>query len=175
MKIEFKRLIIKDHLDYFYDLYLTNREFFRRIAPDLRKEDILNIEAISQGNFYIIYDEETPLGLSFLCRIDNSGLSCHLGFLLDKDFQDKQVAEGSKLAFYIARDFIKYIFRNTHLRKVSMCFLKTRTDIENSLTKGGFHKEAEFKDSVYFDGKFQDEIEYAIFKDKFITLYGEIS
>lgn len=172
MVVTFRRLDLKTNLEYVFDLYLKNREFFRRVAPDLRKEDILNIESIIQGTFYLVQDEnQNKLGITFLTRVDNSGLSCHLGVLLEEHYQDRKINE-IKIAFHVTRQFISYIFSHTHLRKISMCFLKKRIDIERSLIKGGFHKEAQYRESVYFEGKFQDEIEYALFKDDFIKLYG---
>lgn len=173
MKINISRIDLTIYSKYFYSLYTKNREFFRRVPPDLRKEDILNIESICQGNFYILVDEKDkePIGLAFLTQIDNNGLSCHIGLILDQEYQDHRLEDGNKVAYYAVKDFIQYIFTNTHLRKVSLRFLKSREDIENSLILAGFHKEAEFKESVYHQGYFQDEIEYAIFKEKFLSLY----
>lgn len=174
MNIRFERLNVEDYQEYIYALYLINREFFRRIAPDLRREDILKIESICQGNFYLIYNDSSNLGIGFLTRVDNSGLSCHLGLLLEPRFQDKVTNEGNKIAFYVMTEFMRYVFKHTHLRKISLCFLKKREDLVKSVVRGGFNKEAEFKEAVYFEGKFQDELEYSIFKDDFIKLYGEI-
>jgi hypothetical protein len=56
-----------------------------------------------------------------------------------------------------------------------MRFLAHRTDIARSLALGGFHLEAEYKESIFFDGKLHNEIEMAILRPKYEKIYFRAS
>lgn len=140
-------------------------EFFRRVPRGLSRAEFSNIEQLTGASFFV-----DTFGFACLADIDTYGGSCQIGFLLDKEYWDQKINE-KKIAFLMTYNFVENLFKNTQIRKVSMRFLSNRTDIKNSLVSGKFKKEAEFKQSVYFDGKYQDELEYALLKEEFERFY----
>lgn len=145
----------------------SNREFFRRFSPTMTKPELLEFEQLSQATLLTVLWDEFPVGFAVVTSIDPLALTCQIGLMLEPEFRDKLV-DGYKIAFWAMFRLCSYLFNDTPMRKVSMRFLKIRTDIEESLKKGGFKKEAELRDSTYCYGKFQDELEYALMKTTLI-------
>lgn len=145
-------------------------EFFRRIPPNLQRKDIVGIEALTGSVFYTFLEQNVPIGFASVSNIDPYGLSCQLGIILHKSFQDK-VLESTKYAFEATYEIVKFLFKRTTLRKVSMVFLANRGDIRQSLERGGFVQEGFFSESCHYDGKYQHEYQYSLTKKDFFEVY----
>lgn len=172
--IELTRYNPKEDSQVLYEIYKTPgfEEFFRRSPIGLGRDDFDKIEEKLQAMFFAVKYRSELVGFITLSCIDTYGMTCQFGLLLDGRYQDYRTDSGNKLCYEVTRCFLNYIFSNSLTNKVSMRFLQTRSDIEHSLTKGGFWKEAHFKDSVFFQGKFCDELEYAITRERFARCHS---
>ena len=141
-------------------------EFFRRIPPSLTRPELLNIESITQSQFFTVLWDEWPCGFVVVSQIENFGLSCQSGVVLFEDFQDKPV-DGMKIAFWALYKLCELLFEKTTMRRVSFRFLESRKDIENSFIKAGFKKEGSYEASSFCHGEYQNELEYMCNKEIF--------
>lgn len=148
------------------------KEFFRRVPKNWRESDVARFEESLNCHLYTYCIAGEPIGFAVVSDLDSYGSSVHTGFLVLKQFQDViYPPTGKKYAFECINLLLNHLFLHTHLHKASMRFLSSREDIKKSLTVGGFHIEAEFKDAVFFDGRWQDETEMAILRPKYEELY----
>lgn len=146
------------------------RQFFRRIPPNYSDAELLKIEELTGASFFCVRYGEEPVGFVMLSNVDAYGLSAHFGEILKKGWQDQKVGP-YKLALLVTVKFLHKIFTQTTIRKICAMFLASRADIEKTLTRGGFFKEAEFKESCRFNGTFQNELQYSIMSDDFLRKY----
>lgn len=148
------------------------KEFFRRIPKNWRVADVARFEELLNCHLYTYCIDGEPIGFAVVSDLDAYGSSVHTGFLLLTQYQDTiYPPTGRKFAFECITELLSHLFKHTLLHKASMRFLSTRKDIERSLTLGGFHKEAEFREAVFFDGRWQDETEMAILRPKYEEIY----
>jgi len=162
----------KDKANLFWDIYNDDKyyEFFRRIPPSLRKEDIENIESITSSDMYSCEMDCDVLGFAVVTKIDWYGLGAQVGLVLLDKYQDES-RNGHKLAFWAILALARILFDKMPLRRMSFKFLAKRIDIERSLQKGGLRREGYFDKSCIVNGIFEDELEYCLDKDHYEVMY----
>lgn len=141
-------------------------EFFRRAPPSWTSLEVHNFESLTQSQLFTVLWDEWPVGFAVVTQIDPFALTCQVGLLLFPDYRDK-IVDGYKIGFWSIYRLCEMLFERTTIRKLSMRFLKSREDIEKSLSRSGFWKESDLKESCLCYGKFQDEFEYAFNKESF--------
>lgn len=152
----------------------SNAEFFRRMPCGMTKPQVLDLENTTGSQIFTVLWDENPVGFSIVTNFDAFSLTVQIGLLLFPDYRDK-IVEDCKIAFWALFRLCKQLFDKTNIRKISVKFLKSRTDLEKSLVIGGFKKEGDFKESTYCYGQFQDELEYALYKTNLIEPSKPIS
>lgn len=172
-KIKIIRYQKEDHGEFLFEIYHNEkyREFFRRIPIGWSKENILNFEQMTNSQLFAVIVGECFVGFAIVTDIDNFELSAHIGLVLLEHYQDKKIGD-LKIAFLAMYELTKMVFGKSTIRKVKMKFLKKRTDIEESLKNGGFKKEGDYESSIKFNGRFEDELEYAMTEEMFWRKYG---
>lgn len=171
MSIYLKRYSKEEHGNLIYDAYCDkdDAEFFRRCPPTWNKEQCIDFEAQTGSQLYVIYDSDShePFAMCSLAHFCTYTLSCQVGIIVFNEFQ-RQKKDGqpySKLAMMEVADllFLKMIFK-----KMKCLFLAKRKDIVSMFEHYGFTKEGEFKDEIYFNGEWHDELEYALTKEVYV-------
>jgi RimJ/RimL family protein N-acetyltransferase len=162
------------HMPMLFHFYTEEeyKEFFRRVPFGLRPMDMNRFEDITKSSLYVALVEEIPHGFCIISELDEYGSTAHVGLVLDKKYWDKEYSPGQVYAHVVQVTFLKQIFAKTQLNKIIMRFLASRTDLEESLLRGGLVKEALLRESVFYDGKFCDELEYTITRKEFTEKYG---
>lgn len=168
--INIKRFEISYDVDKLYECYLSNdySEFFRRTPPDLTYSEVTQLDTPS-CRFYSIYNDSTLIGFITLNNIDNYGQSAGYGLLIFKEYQETKI-DNNKISFIASILFHKFIFSKTFINKLSARVLANRDDLVKNLERSGYEHEGYFKQAVLYDGKMCDEIEMAVFKDKFLEV-----
>lgn len=166
--------------DFLY-LLSTQREyknFFRRIPIGVQKEWMVNFEENTDTHIFWLIHKDPPheqIGFITLTKYDPFGLTVNGGVLLLTQYQDRY-CDNRKYAFWATLTMAQMIFDDTLFRQIYFKFLKKRTDIIDAFTKGGLNKIAEYPESIYYDGEWEDEVEYVFPKitylEKFKSHYG---
>lgn len=171
--IQFRRIEPEDH-PLLYAVYRdpAYKEFFRRVAKNLRYQDIQNFESLHNCHLYTFVSAGEQLGFAVVSDVDCYGASAHIGQLVLKQHQDVAPPGEAKVAFQCGKLLLDYIFKNTLTHKVYMRFLANRKDIERTLTLGGFQPEGLKREAVFFDGKWEDELEMSLLRPEYEKVYG---
>lgn len=152
------------------------RQLFRRLPVGLTKDEILNFEtqASPGSQLYAIISTDSKLlvGFGLLSTFCNYGLHAQVGMVLKEDFQSSKIGL-KNYSFYALKAFLTMIFSNLPIRKLKFKFLAFRKDLEHVFEKYGWVNRTEFKDDCIFDGEFQDELEYSMYRDFFLKTYKD--
>lgn len=148
----------------------SNKEFFRRCPQDWNFQDVANFEESTKSILFSCMYGNEPMGFASFGEVDHFGYNCHIGEVLTDDWKDRRI-EDKKVSFIIAFKLCKHIFKTTIMNKIKMRVLASREDLRISLPKGGFVEEAYLKENLFFDGKFVDEVEFALTRNDFKEFY----
>jgi len=129
-----------------------NAEFFRRVPP---LSDWLSTAAITQlwQAAWVIYEDETPVGLLNLHSLDPYSRSCEIGILVDNEASShrRQTVDA------VTDQMADYLFNYKNLHKVYLKVLEGREKLVKILESKGFVSEALLRDSVFFKGEYRNE------------------
>lgn len=173
--MEFRRTETAD-LDFLH--YLSTEadysEFFRRIPYNLTLDQFRNFENLTSSQAYTFFNEKGIAGYGLVSDIDPYGMSAQVGLILDKKYWD--VKSGlNKVSFNCLTQLCHYLFQKSPLYKVQFCCLSSRLDLIKSLEKGGCTKDGNFKESVWYEGRYQDETYLGITREKFYKTFPELN
>ena len=142
---------------------LQNAEFFRRCPPHM---DWLDPERVMQlwGNSWIIYEEDTPVGIVILHSIDSYGRACEFGMLVDKESSHHY----HKTAHQATNQLADYLFDYRNFHKIYVKILDSRDKLKDRLQRIGFTCEATLRDSIFFNGEYRNEYLMSCLKLEFI-------
>lgn len=161
------------HVEFLWEKYNDARyaDFFRRIPKDLSETSLKSIETITGAAFYPIYDSKGYLfALAETSGIDPYARSCDSGLLVDaKLFSD--TLEGS-LGEHVMREVIDFLFKSTPLNKVSLRFLSSNKNIQDSCVRNKMSLQGVFEDGIFYQGAWHNEYEYSITRK---TFYERVS
>lgn len=141
-------------------------EFFRRFTADLNLKSFENMETWLSGTIFS-FGEGELYGFASLSEIDVFGKSAQLGIIVLKKHRDLYFND-KKTAYLATSQFVDFVFRKIDLNKVSFRFLASRKDIEENLKRNGFTKEGDFKENVFYNGAYRDELSYSILRKDFL-------
>lgn len=113
--------------------------------------------------FVIIKKDDLKLigdiGIHFL---DKNEKQVEIGITLDKNFQGKGYATEA------LKQVIKYLFTDLKKHRITVSLDPRNVKSMNLIERLGFRKEAHFKESILSDGKWVDDLVYALLKDEWI-------
>lgn len=160
----------KEHLDILWECYNSPEyvEFFRALQKGQTKDMLGTYEQQMGGQLYLLKCQGESVGFVVIFQYDVNSLSCQVGLLLFPSERDKMVLD-KKVCAWALMATATFLFENFTIRKFTLLFLASRKDLIKSAERAGFIKEAEFIESCYCYGAFQNEIQYACFK----TLYDQ--
>lgn len=156
------------HGDFLWAVYQDPEycEFFRRMPPNWIRSQVMDLEYLAQCQLYVVHANDIPIGVAIVAHACPYSLTCQIGLLIAPEHRGILV-KGIKVAFWALYKLCEMIFERTATRKVSVRFLSERKDIEKSLLRSAFTKEAEFKESCLCYGEFKDELEYAATRETY--------
>lgn len=162
------RKIETNELIDFYKCYLDSDygEFFRRFPADLNFKSFENMETWLPGTIFS-FGETEIYGFASLSQIDAYGKSAQLGILVFKKHRDLYF-DSEKASNYFTRQFLNFVFKRIDLNKVFFTFLSSRKRIEEDFIKNGFLKEGDFKQNVFYNGEYKDEVSYSILRKNYL-------
>ena len=96
--------------------------------------------------------------------IGNDGFQCEIGCTLDKDYH------GKGFATEVMKAVISYLFKDLGKHRITASIDPENTTSIRLVEKLGFRKEAHFKKSLLFKGKWVDDIVYGLLNEEFQTV-----
>ncbi|SKC73948.1 GNAT family N-acetyltransferase [Maledivibacter halophilus] len=182
VKIETKRLIIRDHLEkdtdsihkllvdekamyYLQDIKTKNMDQSKQNLYEAIKES--KLENRTKYFFAIIMkDTDEYIGeIGFTVIIDFSyGKVVELGYFIRPKFWRRGIVTEA------AREVIKYGFNEAGVIKIESGCIKENIGSERVMKKVGMIKEGEFKKHMLLDGKLYDRVEYRLLKEEWELL-----
>ncbi len=170
MQLETKRLLIRpvtidDKNEIFY--YRRDKETnkYQGWIPDTLEDVEVFIQKtsaqINEPNTWfqmVIVDKETQrivgdIGIHF---IDNENKQVEIGCTLNKDFQNKGFATES------LKKVIDYLFNDLNKHRIIASIDPSNTNSIRLVERIGFRKEAHFVESLLINGKWVDDLIYAL-------------
>ncbi len=157
-------------------------DFYSLVSdPEVRSMSLLNTaktEEDGRKEFNMIINEqqnpERRLFIYAAVLMENDVYIGDCGFEIHKLFQPGGIIEigyflfkkfrGKGYATEIAGLLIDYCFENFPVHKIIASCDKRNTASEKIMIKCGMKKEGEFKKSRYKDGKWYDDLKYAVFR-----------
>lgn len=129
-----------------------NAEFFRRVPPLC---DWLAPAAIGTlwGTSWVVYEDDTPVGLLTLHSIDRYARSCEVGILVDS----KDSSHRRQTVDAVTDQMADYLFNYLNLHKVYLKVLEGREKLVKLLESKGFQQEAVLRDSIFYSGEYRNE------------------
>ncbi len=118
-----------------------------------------------QPNYYIILFDNQKIGYFRLSNYSKINQNIYIGADLHPDFW------GKKLSYLAYQNFIKYLFNNYDLNKISLEVLSTNIRAYNLYKKLGFVQEGIKRQEIFKQNKFVDSIIMSILKTEY---YGHI-
>jgi len=141
------------------------RDFFRRIPFGLNvKQIVYDFEDISRGQLYAVEHDNQIIGFAVTTQTCDFGRSCHAGLVLLQQFQKKKIGDYG-LAFLALFELAKQLFEYSNIRKIKLMILESNKALKSILDKAGLQYEGTFIENVEFRGKWQNELEYALFRE----------
>lgn len=111
---------------------------------------------IKKSNNQLIGD----VGIHF---IDNDGFQVELGCTLDKNYHGKGFATEA------LKTVIDFIFTQLHKRRIIVSLDPRNNSSLRLIERLGFRKEAHFKQSLFINNEWVDDLVFAILKDEWIA------
>ena len=97
------------------------------------------------------------LGIHFL---DEENKQAEIGFTLDKNFQGKGYATEA------VKEIINYLFNKLNKHRIIGSVDPHNSNSIRLLERLGFRKEAHFKESLFINGEWVDDVIYAVLKSE---------
>lgn len=140
-----------------------NAEFFRRQAsPNLWPKDTVSWWAPC----FIVErsDNGAMVGMASVSNIDAQNRQLDIGLFLDKELCSPLTSK--ELAIDSISQLINYVFDYLQYEKVSARMLEHRSALQALLAEYGFKQEALLRNNVWFQGKFQNEVSFALLRSE---------
>jgi RimJ/RimL family protein N-acetyltransferase len=111
-------------------------------------------------NFAIANPQELIGGIGLLLQADVYRYSAEVGYWLAEPFWGKGITTKALIAF------TKYAFEQFELRRLFAGVFEGNTPSVKVLENAGYKFEGRYRTAVFKDGKFKDQLMYAILKDE---------
>ena len=108
--------------------------------------------------------KQTPTGFLRLTDIDWLNGTAMIGLDVFKSFR------GKGHSFPIMEMFIKYVFDNFRIRKLSLLVVDGNRAAQKTYDKCGFVTEGNLKDHIYRNGEYHDYVYMSLFREEY---YGD--
>lgn len=135
---------------------LTNRYPY----PYTREDGIQFIQAAQKEHpyniFAIVVDEEAVGSIGIHIQDDIYCRNAELGYWLGEPLWGRGIVSD------VVPEMVKYGFRTWNITRIFARIIAENDASRRVLEKSGFLKEAEFKKTIFKNGRFHDEIVYAI-------------
>lgn len=142
-------------------------DIFRHAPKVLTQQDFENYPQRISGDVYFVLDKTTKEYVGFVQASSdwkvNRGF--YFGIMLTVEAQKQGHAP------HCLGITLDYYFNRLGYNKAILEILASRHDIVKWLTGAGFTEEARYRDEVFIDGKYQDELRYAILASEFNELH----
>lgn len=120
------------------------------------------IDVIDTWSQFVVIKKDDNLligdiGIHFL---DEEKKQVEIGFTLDKEQQGKGYATEAVIAI------INYLFQKLNKRRITASIDPRNINSIKLVERLGFRKEAHFKESIFHNGEWLDDVVYAILKDE---------
>jgi RimJ/RimL family protein N-acetyltransferase len=127
-------------------------DFLKKISSEIDVPDTwVQFVIIEKDSMQVIGD----LGIHFL---DEENKQAELGFTLDKNFQGKGYATEA------VKEIINYLFNTLNKHRIIGSVDPRNTNSIKLLERLSFRKEAHFKESLFINGEWADDVIYALLK-----------
>ena len=127
-------------------------DFLKKISSEIDVPDTwFQFVIIEKESMQVIGD----LGIHFL---DEENKQAELGFTLDNNFQGKGYATEA------VKEIISYLFNTLNKHRIIGSVDPRNTNSIKLLERLGFRKEAHFKESLFINGEWVDDVIYGLLK-----------
>jgi len=151
---------------YYDDAY---RDMFRHHTKLLRKHELENYTALIGGEAFIVLDAagKEPMGYVQVIPSHKHNRSFEVGMLIDKKFQkNRNPCEVLVVLF-------EYMFHKLGFHKAVIEILESNTSLKKTLVAAGFMSEGRLVDESYMDGKYVNELRFAMFDSYYNKHYKQ--
>lgn len=148
-----------------YRQYSTS-ELKKKLKEDLKKAD-----ENRRDYYFAVRDKETErmVALSHIGWISAS----HQAAFLFLDFENEEVV--ARFSDEVIQMTLRYAFMELSLHRLSL-FIPSYNEAEIDLyEKAGFLRESQRRQATFYDGKYYDELIYALLRPEWKKLYVEVA
>lgn len=138
-------------------------DFFRDMFV-LSNEQLKIYSYMKDGQAFIIWDLETPIGFIILYEMKAVPRNLKLSILIDKERQGNGHCRDAMLAMG------EYVFNRLQYDKIIVEVLPSNVRLANMILKGGFKHEAMLERETRVEGELVDVDRYCIFREEYLKL-----
>lgn len=137
-----------------------NTDFFRRMPPlqDWFTED-LAFKVFSY--FYVVWDDDKPIGLTGLTQNDPHGKIIDFCLLIDSDAMPDRREAGCAVVDQMS----EYVFNYMNYNKMVCKTLSSRKGLGECLELLGWECEGNLRQNIFYKGEWRDEKFWATFQE----------
>ena len=163
-KVTVEYLNIERDGDQLWEMYTDPeyKEFFRDLGSVWNRDALMNSDDIAQVFFYTIRYNGEFVGFVCLSGTKPFVKSVNLGIVMLKKWHDYRVGKKHKLCFLAMRKIGEILFEEQAFNRVICTVLSHRQDLADGLINAGFHYEGYLEKSVFLEGKYLDECQFAL-------------
>jgi UDP-4-amino-4,6-dideoxy-N-acetyl-beta-L-altrosamine N-acetyltransferase len=132
------------------------------LCEETHKNWLTNHVAAGKCVQFIIHAEDTPIGTIFLKNIDRENSKAEFGI-----FIGEKEAHGKGYGTIAAKLITDFGFRDLALNKIYLLVFEDNKGAIKSYKKVGFTEEGLLRQEYYKNGRFQNVLQMAVFKDGF--------
>jgi RimJ/RimL family protein N-acetyltransferase len=120
-----------------------------------------NLNIDPPENMAIIVDGKVAGGIGIKRMEDIYHLNMEIGYFLGEEYWGKGITTEA------VRQFVEFVFKTFDIRRIFAPVFEFNIASQKVLEKIGFRKEAILHQSLYKNGKFHNEIIYALLREEF--------
>jgi UDP-4-amino-4,6-dideoxy-N-acetyl-beta-L-altrosamine N-acetyltransferase len=149
--------------------YIRQNMFSDHLISKVEHKAWFDLLKMHKDNKYLVFErEDKPFGLVYFTDIDEKNRRCYWGFYVG----EKDSPKGTGTAMGLMG--IEYAFETLGIRKIIgevFVFNKASFSFFNRL---GFKEEGQLKKHALKDGKYEDVIIFALFKEDWLTFKKDL-
>jgi|SRR5882724_5190866 len=145
----------------------TYKYYFRNMPEELNNQQLAMFSQYMNMNVLMIIAEDKIIGMATWDGVRILARTCCLGFLIDKDFQNKGYTKDAFMTF------VHYLTSRLGFHKIIAAVAADENETQGKVLWGGFQEEGLSRDEFFLDGRWQDEIRFAVIDHDFKKRYEQ--
>jgi len=146
--------------DPYYKYYFRNIPELLNVAQMQQYPQVMGMQV-----FMIVSDTNEVIGMATWDNVRILPRTCHIGFIIDKNFQGKGY---TKEAFM---EFCYYLTNRLGIHKLTAKIAECEEDTISKAMYGAFKDKNVIRDEYFMDGKWHNEIWISVLDHEFAKLY----